>query len=211
MDKTFLVKLYEDVGLPAEQAERVADETLARILRRERPRGSEGGHKRSLVDFLVRDPLVSMNRIIGKGDVGLPFYDDELRKLSVVAFSNVMSDVGIDPVVALAYAKVVVEAFEAKDLYGPVWAALGKPPPLDLDELRRMDWSPLRAAVAAEPTATQVTAVIDARKPAAIPPANTAGTGGGTGTNVPNATPATGNQPARVIRPMRGLPPKPKK
>jgi hypothetical protein len=182
VDKAFLVKLYEDVGLPADQAERVAMETLARILRRERPRGSEGGRKRSLVDFLVRDPLVSMNRIIGKGDVGLPFYDDELRKLSVVAFSNVMSDVGIDPVVALAYAKVVVEAFEPGDLYGPVWAGLGREGPLDLDELRRMDWSPLRDKLqVGEPTATQVTAVMQSQhtpqaqnKPAAMPTTNPA-------------------------------------
>lgn len=179
MDKTFLVKLYEDVGLPAEQAERVAEETRKRMLRRERPKGSEGGRKRSLVDFLVRDPLVSMNRIIGRGDVGLPFYDDEMRKLSVVAFSNVMSDVGIDPVVALAYAKVVVEAYEAKDLYGPVWVALGREGPLDLDELRRMDWSPLRTDSETrdpmlEGTATSVTAVVesrhDPRKPVATSP-----------------------------------------
>lgn len=163
MDKTWLLKLYEDVGLPADQASKAADETLLRLLRRERPRIA-GRDKRSLVDFLVRDPLVSMNRIIGRGDVGLPFYDDDLGKLSVVAFSNVLGDVGTDPVVALAYAKVVVEAFEVQDLYGPVWNALGKKGPVELDELRRMDWSPLRTDVPvrasmSESTATAVTAV----------------------------------------------------
>jgi hypothetical protein len=178
VDKTFLVKIYEEVGLPTEQAERVAEETRLRMLRRERPRGSEGGAKRSLVDFLVRDPLVSMNRIIGRGDVGLPFYDDEMGQLSVVAFSSVMSDVGIDPVVALAYAKVVVEAFMPSDLYQPVWVALGREGAVDLDELRRMDWSPLRLDVQPrelpnepmkEPTKTAVTAVVPQAQKAAQP------------------------------------------
>jgi hypothetical protein len=164
VEKTWLTKLYEDVGLPAEQAAKAADETLLRLLRRERPRIAGPQRRASLVDFLVRDPLVSMNRIIGRGDVGLPFYDDDLQKLSVVAFSNVLGDIGIDPVVALAYSKVVVEAFEVGDLYGPLWKALGKTGPFDLDELRRMDWSPLRTDVPvrasmSESTATAVTAV----------------------------------------------------
>src|SRR6185503_4809555 len=59
------------------------------------------------------------------------------------------------------YAKVVIEAFEPRDLYGPVWKALGKAGPVDLDELRRMDWSPLRAGLPErESTATAVTALI---------------------------------------------------
>jgi hypothetical protein len=182
VDKTWLVRLYEDAGLPPEQAARAAEETHGRLLRRERHQRSEGVQKRSLVEFLVRDPLVSMNRIIGRGDVGLPFYDDQTKRLSLVAFGNVMSDVGIDPVVAMAYAKVVVEAFEPRDLYQPVWAALGRAGVVELEELRRMDWSPLRQdAPAREParetTATAVTAVLPSAAEKKPVPASAPGPG----------------------------------
>ncbi|MCK6552952.1 hypothetical protein L6R52_44425, partial [Myxococcota bacterium] len=147
MDKSWLVRLYEDVGLPSEQAERAAEATRVRLLRRERPRGLDGRGRRSLTEFLVRDPLVSLNRIVGRGDAGLPFFDDETKSLSLIAFANTLQESGLDAVVAMAYAKVVVEAYEPKDLYGPVWQALGGAGPVDLEALRRMDWSPLRAGL----------------------------------------------------------------
>ncbi len=146
MDSTWLVRLYEDVGLAPDQAARAAEETRQRLLRRERPRAPEIA-RRSITDYLVRDPLTSLNRIIGRGDSGLPFFDEETKQLSPIAFGNLLTDIGLDPVVAIAYAKVVVEAFEPKDLYGPVWEALGQKGPVNLDTLRRMDWSPLRADV----------------------------------------------------------------
>lgn len=186
MDKSWLVRLYEDVGLPSEQAERAAEATRVRLLRRERPRGLDGRGRRSLTEFLVRDPLVSLNRIVGRGDAGLPFFDDETKSLSLIAFANTLQESGLDAVVAMAYAKVVVEAYEPKDLYGPVWQALGGAGPVDLEALRRMDWSPLRAGlpsiagdtvVTRAETSAEVTVVTPAgpTTPATRPPAAPAG------------------------------------
>jgi hypothetical protein len=147
VDSSWLVRLYEDVGLSPDQAARAAEETRQRLLRRERPRVAADGSRRSITDFLVRDPLVSLNRIIGRGDSGLPFYDEESNQLSSVAFGSLLADIGLDPVVAIAFAKVVVEAYEPKDLYTPIWEALGQNGPLDLDRLRLLDWTPLRSDI----------------------------------------------------------------
>jgi hypothetical protein len=146
VNNSWLLRLYEDVGLTREQAQKAAEETRQRLLRRERPR-KLGSTQRPLTEFLVRDPLISLNRIIGRGDEGLPFFDEESKQLSLIAFSSLLAEIGLDPVVALAFAKVVVEAWEPKDLYGPIWTALGQKGPLDLEALRRMDWTTLRADV----------------------------------------------------------------
>lgn len=184
MDKTWLIRLYQDVGLTAEQADKAAEETRVRLLRRERPKRAEGQKPKSLVANLVRDPLVSLNRIIGRGDSGLPFYDEETRQLSLISFSNLLSEIGLDPVVALAYAKVVIEANDPRDLYRPVWHALGREGEVDLAELQMMDWSPLRTDLPPPPQAQRDTVVARAPSmtrvdiapttPATAPPSRTA-------------------------------------
>ena len=172
MDKQWLTKMFVEAGLEPEQAQKAAQQTTLRLLKRERPTRIERA-RRSILDNLVRDPLVSLNRIIGRGDTGLPFVDETLGKLSAAAFSDVLTETGLDPVVSMAFAKVMEEAFAPRDLYQPVWEALGHPGPVDLDTLRREDWTPLRAqfpelVLAADQAATeQVRAV----KPRARPPA----------------------------------------
>lgn len=174
MDKTWLLSMYQESGLEPDEAQAAADATLTRLLRRERPEGTETP-RRPLIEALVRDPLISMNRIIGRGDAGLPFVDEESGRLSAPAFGHVLGETGLDPVVAMAYAKVVAEAFEASDLYQPVWVALDQTGPVDLDALRRLDWSPLRAQFPElQGLPTDVTAVTQAAvpvKPRARPPA----------------------------------------
>ncbi len=143
MDKSWLVSMYVECGLEQKEAGPAAEATLKRLLRRERPGGPETT-KRPLIDALVRDPLVSMNRIVGRGDDGLPFVDAPTQTLSVSAFGHVFGESGLDPVVAMAYAKVVAEAYEPKDLYQPIWEGLGRGGDVDLETLRRLDWTPLR-------------------------------------------------------------------
>ena len=173
MDKTWLVAMYKECGLEPDEVEPAALATLRRMLRRERSDGAEGP-KRPLIESLIRDPLISLNRIVGRGDAGLPFVDDDDGRLSAPAFGHVLGESGLDPVVAMAYAKVMAEAYEPKDLYQPIWEALGKPDTVDLDELRRLDWSPLRKqfpelrALHADVTAVTQTAV--PAKPRARPP-----------------------------------------
>ncbi len=143
MDKTWLKSMYTECGLEPQEVGPAVDATLKRLLRRERPDGAEGP-KRPLIEALVRDPLVSMNRIIGRGDGGLPFIDDDETRLNVAAFGHVLGESGLDPVVAMAYAKVVAEAYAPRDLYQPIWQALGQSGPVDLQVLRQLDWTPLR-------------------------------------------------------------------
>jgi len=143
VDARWLVELFQEVGLEPDQAQRAADVTLRRLLRRQRPR-RKGAKKRSLLSHLVRDPLVSVNRIIGKGDEGLPLVDPDTQTLSTAAFSDVLGESGLDPVVSMAFAKVVVEAYEPTEIYQPIWSALGNEGDVDLDALRKADWTPLR-------------------------------------------------------------------
>ena len=174
MDKTWLVAIYAECGLEADEVGPAADATLKRLLRRERPVGA-AGPRRPLIEALIRDPLISMNRIVGRGDSGLPFVEEESGRLSTAAFGHVLGESGLDPVVAMAYAKVVTEAYEPQDLYQPIWAALGQSGAVDLDALRRLDWSPLRAQFPElGGLHTDVTAVTQAAvpiKPRAQPPA----------------------------------------
>ena len=85
-----------------------------------------------------------------------------------------MTEAGLDPVVSMAFAKVIEEAFTPKDLYQPVWEALGHKGPVDLDTLRREDWTPLRSQfpelvqIAIDEGATEQ---VPAVKPRARPPA----------------------------------------
>lgn len=165
--------MYRECGLEADEAGPAAEATLKRLLRRERPDGGEGP-RRPLIESLVRDPLISMNRIIGRGDHGLPFVDEEAGRLSAPALGHVFAEVGMDPVVAMAYAKVVAEACEPRDFYQPIWQGLDQSGPVDLEVLRKLDWSPLRAKVPElQGLPKDVTAVTQAAvpaKPRARPP-----------------------------------------
>lgn len=145
MDARWLVELFKEAGLEPDQAEQAADVTLKRLLHRQWPRRL-GGKRRSLLSHMVRDPLISVNRIVGKGDEGLPFVDPDSGRLSTAAFGDVLAETGMDPVVSMAFAKVVAEAYEPPDLYQPVWESLGKDGAVDLEALRREDWTPLRRA-----------------------------------------------------------------
>ncbi|MFO0727174.1 MAG: hypothetical protein U1E65_25565 [Myxococcota bacterium] len=93
---------------------------------------------------LTADPLVSVNRILGLGDGGLPFYDDLLGRLSEVDFALVFGEAGLGPETAIARAKQVVEASTPEAIFTPIWRALGQHGPLELEALRRLDWTPLR-------------------------------------------------------------------
>ena len=165
--------MYEECGLEPDEVGPAAEATLKRLLRRERPEGAAGA-QRPLIEALIRDPLISMNRIIGRGDAGLPFVDGDTGGLSSAAFGHVLGESGLDPVVAMAYAKVIAEAYEARDLYQPVWEGLGQSGDVDLDALRKMDWSALREQFPdLQPLHSDVTAVTQAAvrvKPKARPP-----------------------------------------
>ncbi len=173
MDKQWLTNMFTEAGLEPDQAQKAADETTLRLLQRERPTRVERRH-RSILDNLVRDPLISLNRIVGRGDTGLPFVDDALGKLSAAAFSDVLSESGLDPVVSMAFAKVIEEAYTPHDLYQPVWDALGHEGAVDLETLRREDWTPLRAQfpeLMSLPLEDRPTEQVRAVKPRARPPA----------------------------------------
>ncbi|MEM7677734.1 MAG: hypothetical protein AAF449_17190, partial [Myxococcota bacterium] len=144
VDKTWLITMFKECGLEGEEVNPAVVATLKRLLRRERPEGSSGPN-RPLIEALVRDPIVSLNRIIGRGDAGLPFVDDESGRLNASAIGHVLGESGLDPAVAMSTAKVIAEAYEPKDLYQPVWEGLGNKGSVDLDALRKQDWSPLRA------------------------------------------------------------------
>ena len=142
LETRWLEELFVEAGLTAEQAGKAAAVTARRLLRRERPVKRVFGAR--LRDSLLADPLVSVNRILGLGDTGLPFYDEDAGTLSEVAFTTALAESGLDADVALAFAKVVVEAFTPEQLFQPVWTALGQEGALDLNTLRQLDWSPLR-------------------------------------------------------------------
>lgn len=144
MDKSWIKRIYQEVGLETDQATEAERRTLIRLLSRERPLPEIPKERRSISDYLVRDPLVSFNRIIGRGDSGLPFYDDEKNILSAPAFSTCMVEAGIDPVVAMAFSRVLEEAYTAEDFYSEIWKGLGFEGAVDLEVLRRADWTPLR-------------------------------------------------------------------
>lgn len=144
LEPTWLTAIFRDAGLTAEQAEQAGALALRRLLRRQR----KAADPRSDARFrtaLTADPLVSVNRILGLGDGGLPFYDDRTGRVSEVDVTSILTEIGLDPSVALAFAKVVVEATDPETWLGPVWTSLGRTGPLVLDELRQLDWSALRS------------------------------------------------------------------
>lgn len=144
MDRSWLVDMFLEAGLADDDARKVADACLVRlIVQRQRPKSPETSRP-SLVDHIVRDPLVSIARIAGNGEEGLPFVDAETGRLSSKILGYTMAKTEMDPEVANAYAQVVAEAYEPKDLFQPVWEALGHSGPVDLEVLRHEDWGALR-------------------------------------------------------------------
>lgn len=147
LDKSYLVELFTEAGLEPAEAETAAEATWRRLLRRSRPDQLSPVRRGDLLSSLVRDPMVSFNRIVGLGDDRLPFLDEVTGKLSLVAFASVLDEIGMVPDVALAYAKVMVEMYEPSQLFQPVWNALEREGPVELEVLRTLDWSPLRAGL----------------------------------------------------------------
>lgn len=145
LEPTYLGQIFRDVGLSPEQADRAAGIALRRLIRRQRPPKATTGL--GFRGALTADPLVSVNRILGLGDGGLPFYDDLLARLSEVDFALVFGEAGLEPEVAIARARAVVEAHGPATIFLPVWSALGQRGPLNLDALRRLDWTRLRGSV----------------------------------------------------------------
>ena len=81
VDKDWLNKMFEEAGLDPGRARQAARVVLERILRRDQ--GSiPPGRPANLKAALIKDPMVSFNRIIGRGDGGLPFVDAEEGGLS---------------------------------------------------------------------------------------------------------------------------------
>lgn len=144
VDKTWLNKMFEEAGLDPKRARQAARVVLERILRRDQG-AVPAGRTSNLRGALVRDPMVSFNRIIGRGDGGLPFVDAEEGGLSPISLASAFTDAGIDPAVSTAYAKVVAAAFQPEDLYREVWKGLGKSGEVQLEELCSLDWTPLRS------------------------------------------------------------------
>lgn len=145
LDTTYLERMFLEVGLTAEQADKARAVAERTLLRRQRPQRTTP--RGQLREALLADPLVSVNRILGLGDGGLPFYDDDTGKLSELAFTTALADSGLDADVALGFAKVVVEAFTPQDLFNPIWRALDQDGEVDLRKLRQLDWSPLRGSI----------------------------------------------------------------
>jgi hypothetical protein len=173
VDQRWLIDIFQECGLESAQAEQAAKTCLLRLLMRERPSGV-GVERKSLVEHLIRDPLISMNRILGRGDGGLPLVEDETGALSVASIANILSDSGLDPVVSMAFAKVAAEAYSPDDFYQPLWKGLGHEGDVDYETLRREDWTPLRAQFAdILPPDMRPTMQVRAQKPRAVPPPGT--------------------------------------
>jgi hypothetical protein len=147
-------RLYEDCGLKPEVAARAARLTIERLGARSAPRRRARG---SLRDRGDRDPVGTIRRIAGSDDGALPLVDGVSGTLSLPAVSVLLEGAGLAPMVALAYAKVVVEACRPEDFYRPVWSALGRSGPVVLGELREAEWATVaRAAASGEPTRTAI-------------------------------------------------------
>ena len=143
LDRKYLGQIFRDVGLSAQEADSASVIALRRLVRRQRPPKAPAGL--GFRGALTADPLVSVNRILGLGDGGLPFYDDLNARLSEVDFALVLGEAGLAPDAAIQHAKHVVERSSPEAIFGPVWRALGETGALDLEALRRLDWSPLRS------------------------------------------------------------------
>lgn len=146
MEKTWLNTILLEAGMDPDPAEAARDELWIRLIRRDSISVAMPKERR-LIYAMARDPMVSLNRIIGRGDEGLPFFDAETRRLSETTLANALNDAGVELREALALAKKVVAKVEPLDFYRPVWKALGFEGEVELETLRLADWTSLRAGV----------------------------------------------------------------
>ncbi|MEE2904572.1 MAG: hypothetical protein VYC39_19745 [Myxococcota bacterium] len=146
LSRAWLENMFLECGVDQEEALVAARHTFNRLItRKSRKRTPTGENRVNLRASMVTDPLVSFQRITGAGSGALPFYDEEAHTLSTVEFTFVLRDSGLTADVAMAFAKVFVEVVTPESFFLPVWEVLkGKGRPIDFDELRRTDWSPLR-------------------------------------------------------------------
>lgn len=144
LDATWLTEMFAEAGLSPDQARQAGAAALRRLLRRQRKAPDPRSDARFRA-VLTADPLVSVNRILGLGDGGLPFYDERQQRVSEVDVTAVLTEIGLEPPVALRFAKVVVEATDPEAWFTPLWAALGREGPVVFEELRQLDWSALRS------------------------------------------------------------------
>ncbi|MBI4816098.1 MAG: hypothetical protein HY791_07570 [Deltaproteobacteria bacterium] len=141
--------LFEEIGLEPPDAARSAERAFRTML----------GTWPTVSPAPTQGVLGSVSRLLGLR--GVPFLDPE-RKLELVAFARVLSESGLRMDVALAFAKVMVEAYSAEDLYEPVWAALGQGGPIDWSKLPKLDVSGLEPAPRQD-SATTVTVKAEPR------------------------------------------------
>lgn len=142
MQPDWLERLFLEADLEPAEAEVGARQCLLRLL--DGPHKPLSRHEPGILGALSKDPLASVNRILGRGDLGLPLHDPDTGRLSVTSLADALNDAGLDPVVAMAHARLFVEVVDPEDFYGPVWQALGGKGPVELDALAKMDWSVLR-------------------------------------------------------------------
>ena len=86
IDVGWLFELYVECGIDDVQAQSAAEVTRVRLATRalgfryNRPKG-----RTFLAPHLLKDPLSSFNRIVGKLEHEIPMYDDQTGQLSLVS------------------------------------------------------------------------------------------------------------------------------
>jgi hypothetical protein len=161
LEPKWLVDIFVDAGLDEAEALEAAEAARRFLLARAR-RGSlpKAGDIKS---WFAKDPMASFERLTGISGGGLPFLNDDTGRLDEVALTLVLREADLDHDVALAYARVVVEAVEPKEFFGPVWLELAQTGTVDLGALKRLDWSPLNVPDEAEQTKTTVAVRVEPR------------------------------------------------
>jgi hypothetical protein len=168
LEPKWLVDIFVDAGLDDGEAQQAGEAARRNLLRRVRP----GGLPRAgdIKSWLVRDPMASFQRLTGIAEGSVPFMNEDQGRLDEVALTRLFREVGLLPDVALAYAKVVVEAIEPEQFYQPVWEALGRPGRVDLETLKRLDWIELKDALE-EHTKTTVAVRVEPSRGSSVRPA----------------------------------------
>ena len=144
VEKVPFEEVFVEAGLQPEVAARAAEETVARLLAREPSLEAGTAADGGFASALVKNPMLSVSRILREDDIQLPLYDPGTRRVSAASMMQVLIEAGLEPAVAMAFSRVVVELCEPEDFYRPVWKALGRTDEVDLRTLARLDWSVLR-------------------------------------------------------------------
>lgn len=138
MDTTWLNGLFVEAGLEPDEAAAASARLVGRWQARHRP----SPKARSLLSGVSRDPMASFERLTTEHlDGAVPLVDPRGPSWAVGSVARLFEDAGLDPVVAMAYAKVMVEMYEVEDLYGPLWRALGRTGAVDIEALAQLDWT----------------------------------------------------------------------